>query len=380
MSFHTMSARVQALGGNQLERINKQKLQSLKWALKNDGNARLIETPVMGAKWALITQDTASGLHSDYDNKYIDIPFDAELHTGDTFRILDDDSHWMIYLPIVTETAYLRAQIRLCRYSFEIDGTEYWIYFQGPTETDIRWNLKRNTSFNEPNFSGTIYIKNNEQTRNYFHRFTTFMINGKTWQVQVVDEISVDGILELEVQEYYNNSVARLPKIVKNDDVTGNIHGQNIVKQDSVNGYSIVPTAYSPDKEWKVTGNPRVKLDEVFDGGRSCNVRVAPGAIKTFLVSYGEDSLKVGINWRKPVIQGPQEVYPYDIHTYWLKGIDDGTEVMFRTDVPENVAKFKEVGNDYCKIEFRTGKSTNLILYAKNGDDTYELPIIVKSL
>jgi hypothetical protein len=44
----------------------------------------------------------------------------------------------MILLPDLVETAYLKAQIIRCRYELTVNGQRYRIYFQGPTETDIR--------------------------------------------------------------------------------------------------------------------------------------------------------------------------------------------------------------------------------------------------
>ena len=79
---------------------------------------------------------------------------------------------WMIYLPDITETAYLKSQIVRCRYTLEIDDEEYWIYFQGPTETDLRWYIKQGVNFNELNLSGTIFIKNTPKTKAFFKRFT----------------------------------------------------------------------------------------------------------------------------------------------------------------------------------------------------------------
>jgi hypothetical protein len=44
----------------------------------------------------------------------------------------------MVYLPVLTETAYLRSEIIRCRYVLEIDGEKYRIAFRGPEETDLR--------------------------------------------------------------------------------------------------------------------------------------------------------------------------------------------------------------------------------------------------
>ena len=95
-------------------------------------------------------------LKSDYDKKYISVEFSSGLEAGDTFEILDDGTHWMIYLPILTETAYLRSEIIRCRYQLEIDGSLYWIYFQGPTETDLRWFLKNQININELNLKSKV--------------------------------------------------------------------------------------------------------------------------------------------------------------------------------------------------------------------------------
>ena len=48
MSLKTLAARTEYLGGNQLNRIKKQKLESFRWALKNDYQTRMIKTPTCG--------------------------------------------------------------------------------------------------------------------------------------------------------------------------------------------------------------------------------------------------------------------------------------------------------------------------------------------
>ena len=66
-----------------------------------------------------------AGLKPDYDKKYLSVEFDSGLEAGDVFEVLDDGTHWMVYLPKLTETAYLRSEIIRCRYTLEIDGTSY---------------------------------------------------------------------------------------------------------------------------------------------------------------------------------------------------------------------------------------------------------------
>ena len=376
MSIKTLAARTQYLGGNQLDRINKQKLRSFQAALKNDYQTRYIKTNSHAAWPCLINKNS---LKSDYDKEYISVEYAAGLEAGDTFECLDDGSHWMIYLPIITETAYLRSEIIRCRYTLNVDGEKYWVYFQGPTETDLRWFIKNQINVNELNLSGTIYIKNDEKTKKFFKRFTHLKLDGHVWEVQVTDAISVPGILELEIQEYYDNSIAELPEIKLDQETPLNvIKGQTVVKQDSIIGYMIDNAAYDPNIEWEVRDNPRVKIEEILDNGRICKVKIFAGAIKTFRIYYGEQFLEVTIDWQKPIIQGPQEVYPYDTHTYFIKKLPEGEKVEFSID--NNNAQIINTEKGSCQVEIISSKKGKFTLFAKYADIETSLPVTIKSL
>ena len=376
MSIKTLAARTQYLGGNQLDRINKQKLRSFQAALKNNYQTRYIKTNSHAAWPCLINKNS---LKSDYDKEYISVEYAAGLEAGDTFECLDDGSHWMIYLPIITETAYLRSEIIRCRYTLDVDGEKYWVYFQGPTETDLRWFIKNQINVNELNLSGTIYIKNDEKTKKFFKRFTHLKLDGHVWEVQVTDAISVPGILELEIQEYYDNSIAELPEIKLDQETPLNvIKGQTVVKQDSIIGYMIDNAAYDPNVEWEVRDNPRVKIEEILDNGRICKVKIFAGAVKTFRIYYGEQFLEVTIDWQKPIIQGPQEVYPYDTHTYFIKKLPEGEKVEFSID--NNNAQIINTEKDSCQVEIISSKKGKFTLFAKYADIETSLPVTIKSL
>ena len=377
MSFQTMSSRVQYLGGNSLSRINKQKVYSLRQALKNDGNSRTIKTE-RGA-WQCLITNNVGGLKADYDKKYISVEFDAGLKAGDTFKCLDDDTYWMVYLPTLTETAYLRSEIIRCRYTLNINDKEYHVYFQGPSETDLRWFIKNGVNVNELNLSGTIYIKNDENTKNYFKRFTKVKLNGHTWEVQVTDSISVPGIIELEVQEYYDNSIADLPKVEMNQDTPLNvIKGQTVVKQDSIIGFCIDNEAYDKNIHWSVRNNPRVKILDEYDNGRMCKVKVFDGAIKDFDICYGEQFLTVSIDWKKSAINGPLEVYPYDIVEYTVRKAPEDSDVIFTLN--NDNAKIIDSTSNSCKLEIISSKKGSFELAAKNENIDALISVKIKSL
>lgn len=368
MSLKTLSARLQYQGGDALGRINQQKLNSLRAALKNDYNSRLIKTPLCDAWPALIN---LNNLKPDYDKKILSVEYDAGLEAGDVFEILDDCTHWMVYLPILTETAYLRSEIIRCRYTITIDDTEYWIYFQGPTETDIRWFQKRGININELNLSGTIFIKLNKQTREFFERFTHIKVDGHIWEVQVTDSISVPGILEIEVQEYYDNPIAELPEIKKADDIESVIVGETLVSQDTTIGYYIPKSYLQNSLSWSVTGNPRVEIVDIMNDGNMCKVRIHDGAIGTYTVNYGEYSLEVTIDWQREYIIGPDTVAPYGIYTYEA----DGT---FSVDSP--LVRINSQDGTKCELEVLTGRKGKFTLTCVTEDnETYTLPVTIGS-
>nr|DAR35437.1 MAG TPA: hypothetical protein [Caudoviricetes sp.] len=375
MSLKTLSARIDYLGGDQLSRINKQKLQSFRAALKNDYNSRLIKTD-KHASVPCIIKNNAYGLKADYDKKYISVEFSAGLEAGDVFQCLDDNSRWMIYLPILTETAYLRSEIIRCDHSLNINGKEYFVYFQGPVETDIRWFIKNGINANELNKSGTVYIKKDDNTLNFFHRFTKIKINGHMWEVQVTDPISVPGILELELQEYYDNKEADLPQ-VKPSDKNQLIKGEKIVKQNTSVGYMVDDSIYNPSTSWTIAGNDRVKIEEVLNNGQICKVKVNEGAIGKFTLSYGTNSMEITIDTSDSFINGPTEVFPYSTNRYSI-ALPQGKEALFRTDNPS--AKVVAVGDDYCDVEIVSGKSGKFKVMVKIDENIYELPVKIKSL
>ena len=375
MSLKTLSARIDYLGGDQLSRINKQKLQSFRAALKNDYNSRLIKTD-KHASVPCIIKNNAYGLKADYDKKYISVEFSAGLEAGDVFQCLDDNSRWMIYLPILTETAYLRSEIIRCDHSLNINGKEYFVYFQGPVETDIRWFIKNGINANELNKSGTVYIKKDDNTLSFFHRFTKIKINGHMWEVQVTDPISVPGILELELQEYYDNKEADLPQ-VKPSDKNQLIRGEKIVKQNTSVGYMVDDSIYNTSTSWTIAGNDRVKIEEVLNNGQICKVKVNEGAIGKFTLSYGTNSMEITIDTSDSFIIGPIEVFPYSTNRYSIT-LPQGKEALFRTDNPN--AKIVAVGDDYCDVEIVSGKSGKFKVMVKIDETIYELPVKIKSL
>ena len=373
VSMKTLAARLEYNGGNQLGRIRENKLRSLRAALKSSYNTRYIKTDKHSSWPCLINKNL---LKSDYDREFISVEYTSGLDAGDTFECLDNGTHWMIYLPIITETAYLRSEIIRCRYTLTIDDVVYWVYLQGPTETTIQWFQKGGVSYNEPNLSGTMYIKKDARTLNFFKRFTNIKIGENTWQVQVVDSITVPGIIELELQEYYNNTPSELPRIEQ--DGCHEIVGLTNVEQRNEYGYMIRDAYYREDYHWYIQGNPRVEVLEEYDDGRQCKIKVHDGAIRNFTVTYGNGrsgySMDVNIARRCTGIKGPRTVYPYDIVEYEVPV--DGTFW-----IESDTAKILSQEDHKCKVEIVSSKSGSFdIRFRSEAGQEVSLAVHISSL
>lgn len=375
MSIGTLSARLQFNGGDQLGRIKMNKLRSFRAALKNDYQSRMIKVPNKTA-WPCLINNNAYGLKQDYDKKRLSVEFDSGLQPGDVFQCLDDGTYWMVYLPTLTEIAYLRTEIIRCRYTLDVDGQEYHIYFQGPVETDMSWFLKQGISYDEPNLSGTIYIKKDERTKNFFHRFTKLQLDGHKWEVHVVDEISTPGVIELKIREFYDDPLEDLP--VVNAEGCHEIAGRESVEQNNTYGYMIRSSYFNPEYSWRVEGNPRVEVES--DKGKSCNVVVHDGAVGKFKVVYGDKNsgyhMNVTIERRCNGVCGPKEVYPYDIIEY-----HSNVAGKFRVSEPK-LARVIDSGDSDCTVEVITGRKGDfkVVFTPDNGEDQVDYKVHVNSL
>ena len=375
MSMKSLASRLTYNGGDQLGRIKMNKLRSFKAALKNDYQSRMIKVPNKTA-WPCLINNNTSGLKSDYDRKRLSVEFDSGLQSGDVFECLDDGTHWMVYLPTLTEIAYLRTEIIRCRYTLDVDGQVYWVYFQGPTETDVTWFQKQGVHYDEPNLSGTIYIKKDERTKGFFNRFTKIQMDGHAWEVHVVDEISVPGIIELEVREFYDDPLADLPVVEKEG--CHEIIGREKVEQDGTYGYMIRDAYFNPEFSWRVEGNPRVEIES--QEGKMCNVLVHDGAIRGFKLVYGNKNsgyhIDVTIERECNGVVGPKSVYPYDI-------VDYKSNVTGTYRLSDNrVAKIIERTDTGCTVEITSGRSGDfkVIFDPVDYDMIVEYPVHIESL
>jgi len=84
----------------------------------------------------------------------------------------------------------------------------------GPNETTALWNIKKNVTWNDLNYTKLLYITKDEDTLAFFQRFDRIIINGKPWEVQAYNENystnknnGIDsGIIRVALKETYTTS------------------------------------------------------------------------------------------------------------------------------------------------------------------------------
>ena len=229
MSLELLNKRLQYQGGNQEQRFINDKLRGLKRALLYSYQAATATLSDGKEFRCLINPDKNKPA---YDNKILSIPYkdiclnaprvgktsegeiDIDIKPGDVFIWKETNTHWLVYLEYLEEDAYFRSEIRRCDQEVKIEDNSYWVYIRGPVETSIEWTQKAGIEWNTLNYSLVMYITADETTNNYFERFKTIKIldprynKEKTWQVVGVDPYYGDGIIQVFLDEYFENSIA----------------------------------------------------------------------------------------------------------------------------------------------------------------------------
>lgn len=261
MSLELLNKRLRYQGGNQQQRFIQDKLKTLKRALLYSYQAATAILSDGKEFRCLINPDKNKPA---YDNKILSIPYkdiclnaprvgktsegeiDVNVKPGDVFTWKETNTHWLIYLEYLEQDAYFRSEIRRCDQQVQVGDKSYWVYLRGPTETSIEWTQKAGVEWNSLNYSLVMYITADENRNNYFERFKTVKVldprynKEKTWQVVGVDPYYGDGIIQVFLDEYFENSIADAVAAEKNaetsekipiDETAAYIDGPTIVHQ-----------------------------------------------------------------------------------------------------------------------------------------------------
>lgn len=213
-----MRARLRNRGGEaQQDRMIKSKRETLdRVVLYSYQGARVKKIDSEDIVRALINPNK---LKQDYDDKIISIGYEYGFQPGDIFEWVNTGTKWLIYLQDLTELAYFKGDIRKCSYSIKWEDNlgnikSTYAAIRGPVETRINFIQKNGVSLDTPNHTINILLPKNEDTLQYFKRYSKFYLQGIAqgdtpvcWRIEAIDTISMPGVLELTAEEYYSNEI-----------------------------------------------------------------------------------------------------------------------------------------------------------------------------
>lgn len=279
-----MKKRMEFDGGDTSDGRNvKGKLLSFRSALNNSYQAEDITFNDIKYR-CLINPDK---LKENYDQKEISIDFDSGIKNGSVFYWNRTDSHWIVYLQRLEEEAYFRGQIRKCEYQIDVNGKPYWVYMRGPVETALIWRQKHQIEFNELNYSLIFYITKNEETNEYFKRFQIVKFDNHTWRVSAIDRYSQEGLIEVYLDEYFDNDMEDkqiIDTAIIPDPESPHIDGPQFVKPyDTDLFYSIVNSSNGTF----VVNSTKVKITS--SDSTSCLLEIITGKSGNFNLLYKVD-------------------------------------------------------------------------------------------
>ena len=278
--LENLKTRVKYYGVTVEDRLNADKLRTLKKALFNSYQA---ETIVLADGREFKCLINSNKLEKDYDDRYISIPFEdiclnAErlgktfegqqkigLKPGDVFKWKENDSYWITYLPKLEESAYYRATIRRCTYEVTINDTQYKIYFRGPTMVQAEWHKTEHSQWNGINYDAMLTIVKNDETLKFFDRFVKVKIGGKNWKVVATDKFSTEGIIDVYLVEDFTNTVEEEnpPPIIDPivpDETKPYIDGPNQVYPYDIKTYLLANANNLENGQWEISNNKKAKM------------------------------------------------------------------------------------------------------------------------
>lgn len=212
-------------GAKQVDRMIADKARSLKGALNLSYQSA---TAVLsdGREFKCLINPNKLSMES--DDKVLSIPFEdiclnnetigsepIGVKCGDVIEWKETETHWIIYTQYLQEIAYFRGQMRQCeKEPLIIENKQFYYYVKGPSEEDIDWQKSKHFILNNLNYNIEIYISKAIETKQLFHRFNKVKIPFKNsegkieyrpYEVQAIDDISMDGVLAVYLKEDFNN-------------------------------------------------------------------------------------------------------------------------------------------------------------------------------
>lgn len=382
MSINNMKTRLRYLGGsNQIERMNKDKLKSLKKALLYSYQAA---TAILSDGREFKCLINPNKLSLDLDNKILSIPFiDYPLNGGQgtSADIENSDNHSQE--GIWEEMEDLVATLLLIDESWEEmvpeedvedlpDPENDVIIPEGEQETGIKEGDIITWKENKSHW--IVYLRRLEETA-YFRadirrcRYQLTLGNGSKYWAYVRGPVEQSILWTQTSGNYFNKLNYTLIMHIQQNEETLKYFRR--FKKVMINGQ---PWEVQATDSISTPGIIEVSLKETYNNTIEVDIEKAvEEATKKEVVKEQNTS--------EPYIYGSTEVCPYDVKHYEIKNYSGGSWSIWNESRP-NLVKLKNVSEQEVDLHIVTGKSGKftLIYESNEGKVIDALDIQIKSL
>ena len=382
MSINNMKTRLGYLGGNsQIERMNKDKLRSLKKALLYSYQAA---TAILSDGREFRCLINPNKLSLDLDNKILSIPFiDCPLNGGQgtSADIEDSDNHSQE--GVWEEMEDLVATLSLIDEGWEEMVPEEDVEDLPDPENDViipegeqEVGIKEGDviTWKENSSRWIVYLRRLEETA-YFRadirrcRYQLTLGNGSKYWVYVRGPVEQSILWTQTSGNYFNKLNYTLVMYIQQNEETLKYFRR--FKKVMINGQ---PWEVQATDSISTPGIIEVSLKETYNNTIEDNIEKAvEEATKKEVVKEQ--------NTNEPYIYGSIEVYPYDVKHYEIKNYGGGSWSIWN-ESRSNLVKLKNISDKEVDLHIITGKSGKftLIYESNEGKVIAALDIQIKSL
>ena len=377
-----MKARLGYLGGNsQIERMNKDKLRSLKKALLYSYQAA---TAILSDGREFRCLINPNKLSLDLDNKILSIPFiDYPLNGGQgtSADIEDSDNHSQE--GVWEEMEDLVATLSLIDEGWEEMVPEEDVEDLPDPENDViipegeqEVGIKEGDviTWKENNSRWIVYLRRLEETA-YFRadirrcRYQLTLGNGSKYWAYVRGPVEQSILWTQTSGKYFNKLNYTLVMYIQQNEETLKYFRR--FKKVMINGQ---PWEVQATDNISTPGIIEVSLKETYNNTIEADIEKAvEEATKKEVVKEQ--------NTNEPYIYGATEVYPYDVKHYEIKNYGGGSWSIWNESRP-NLVKLKNISDKEVDLHIITGKSGKftLVYESNEGKVIAALDIQIKSL
>lgn len=382
MSLDTMKTRLNYRGGSrQLDRMNADKLKSLKQALLYSYQAA---TAILSDGREFKCLINPNKLSVDLDNKILSIPFiDKVLNAGEILypNISDSINHsqegqWEDMEDLISILTYTDENWEEMVPEEDVEdlpeASDDMIIQEGEQEIGIKEGDI--ITWKENGSHWLVYLQRLEETA-YFRadirrcRYQLTLGNGSNYWVYVRGPVEQSVIWTQNSGNYVNKLNNTLIIYIQQNEET--LKYFNRFKKIMIHGQ---PWEVQATDSISTPGIIEMTLKETYNNTIETNIdKAVEKALK-------QEEVKEE-NTHDPYIYGAKEVYPYDVKTYEIRNISGGRWVA-RNETRSNSVKLKNQTEQSTDVYIITGKSGAFTLeYEKeSGEILATLDIQIKSL